>query len=334
MNEPTTLETGDGADLDLLDPSEADIAAVEDDVSEKELIVAFSKEGLGKEGKKDDVRHMLDSLCQTPLLSRDEEIALATRIAQGDAKARNRMILANQRLVISIAKRYRKLGMDFTDLVHEGNIGLMRAVDKYDVERGFKFCTYATWWIRQAIFRGLSHSTRSIRIPEHAVQMLYTIRKAQLRIEMETGKDPSNEELETATGIPADEIRFLKKARKHPERLNRIVGKANAGDGAELQTLVADDTTKEVDVRLHADDIRGLILEALRSVKRLEEKDIKAFLVLSGLEDGQRRSMKETAKSLERDFTKVRSSVQLVRRALRKFPQLALLAGIGEEEAT
>ncbi len=331
MNTSTPRETGDEPALEELSPSDADIAAVDDDVTEKELILAFNSTGLGKEYKKDDVRHMLDELCQTPLLSRDEEIAVAKRAAGGDTKAREWLVLANQRLVVSIAKRYRKLGMDFTDLVHEGNLGLLRAVDKYEVERGFKFCTYATWWIRQAIHRGLSHSTRSIRIPEHAVQMLYAIRKEQLRIEMETGKDASDKDLEEATGIPADEIKFLKKARKNPERLNNMVGK---GDGAEMQSLVADDTTAGVDVRLHSEDIRKLILEALRSVKRLEEKDIKAFLVLSGLEDGQRRSMKETAACLERNFTKVKNSVQLVRRALRKFPQLAQLAGIGDEEAT
>lgn len=331
MDGPTTLETGDEFALDDLSPSDGEIAAVEDDISENDLILAFSSTGFGKERKRDDVRHMIERFCEMPLLSRDAEIAIARRAAAGDAKAREHLILANQRLVVSIAKRYRKLGMDFTDLVHEGNLGLMRAVDKYEVERGFKFCTYATWWIRQAIHRGLSRSTRSIRIPEHAIQMLYTIRKEQLRIETATGKDASDKDLEKATGIPEHEIRFLKKARKHPERLNRLVGKEN---GTEIQSLVADDTTNAVDVHLHREDIRNLLMQALRKVKQLKEKDINAFLYLSGLEDGQPHSMKETAIAMQRTYGKVKNSIGLVRRALRKFPELANMAGIEADNGT
>ncbi len=311
--------------LEEREPSPDDIAAIENDVVEQDLILAFSSTGFGKEAKKDDVRHMIDQLCQTPLLSRNAEIAVATRAAAGDKGAREHLILANQRLVISIAKRYRKLGMEFTDLVHEGNVGLMRAVDKYEVERGFKFCTYATWWIRQAITRAISDKARTIRIPVHIIDQFYAIRREQLRIETATGKEATNEELEKATGIDAEEIRFLKKARKHPERLNRLVGK---DDGTEMQSLVTDDSTKDVDVQLHRDDIRRLLTEALAAIKGVKEKDVKAYVYLSGLDDGHKHDLKETAKAMDRTYSQVKESIALVQRALRKFPELAKIAGI------
>ena len=308
--------------MDELEPSPDDIAAIENDVVEQDLILAFSSTGLGKEQKKDDVRHMIDQFCKTPLLSRDAEIAVARRAATGDRQAREYLILANQRLVISIAKRYRKLGMEFTDLVHEGNVGLLRAVDKYEVERGFKFCTYATWWIRQAITRAIADKARTIRIPVHIINELYAIRREQIRIETSTGKDATNEELEKATGIPAEEIRFLKKARKHPERLNRPLGK---DEGTEMQSLVADDSTKEVDVEIHTNDIRRTLLEALHSVKGLKEKDIEAYMLHAGYTDGQYHKPKEAAQLLGQDFSRTKDRINKVRRALRRFPELESL---------
>jgi len=328
MDSQRPIDDADDSSFDELQPSPEDITSLENDISEDELKCAFSRDGLGKEAKKDDVRHMLDELCKTPLLSRDEEIAVARRAASGDRKARELLIMANQRLVVSIAKRYRKLGMDFTDLVHEGNIGLIRAVDKYDVERGFKFCTYATWWIRQAIHRGLSRSTRSIRIPEHAINMLYAIRKAQLRIEKETGKDATDADLENATGIPADTIRFLKKARKHPEQLNKVIGK---GDGVEMQSLIADDSTQSVDVQLHRDDIQRLVRESLANIRGVKRKDIDAYMYHSGLTDGEKHNFREAAQIMGRSTSQVKDSISLVRRALKRLPTLARLIGNDDE---
>lgn len=308
--------------LDALEPSAEDIAKEEGEVLEEELDNEHLKNGLGKEGKKDDIRHMLDSLCSTPLMDRGEEIEMGTKARQGNVAARERMIMGNQRLVVSIAKRYRKLGIDFRDLISAGNLGLMRAVDKWEPERGFKFNTYAVWWIRQAITREIADHGRTIRIPVHAIGYLYTIRREQIRYEQAHGKKPSNKELEHLTGIKADEIEFLKGARKNPESLSKLVGR---GEKSEVGSMTADDTTVEVDVHLQSQDMRRLIMESLAMIKGVKERDVKAYLYLSGLEDGHRHDLKETAKVMDRTYSQVKDSIGLVRRALKRLPTLAAL---------
>jgi len=306
--------------MDDCEPTEADIAAAEGEVLPTELKTKTLKEGLGKEGKKDDIRQMLDRLCQTPLLSREEETTIARRVAQGDREARDHLIRANYRLVIAIAKRYRRLGMEFDDLIEEGITGLIRAVDKYEVERGFRFATYATWWIWQSITYALSHKTRTIRMPVHIINRLYTLRKAQQRFEHETGKKATAKDLEKATGIGESEIEFLKNARKHPESLDFRVGQSEKSDVA---SLTADPSTQPNDVRLQNEDIRRLLLEALGQVKGLKEHDMRAYMLHAGLEDGVHHNARETSVIMDKSFSVTKDRINKVRRALRRFPTLA-----------
>lgn len=314
--------------FDMLEPSPDDIAKEEGEVTDDELDNAYIKEGLGKDGKKDDISHMLDQLCTTPLLKREEERDVARRAAAGDESARQHMILANQRLVVSIAKRYRKLGMDFRDLISEGNVGLMRAVEKYEVERGFKFATYATWWIRQSITRSIADQSRTIRMPVHIIDRLYALRKAQQRFEHDHGRKATAKELAASTGIDETEIEFLKHARKHPESLDYRVGQSEKSDVA---SLTADNSTVAVDVHLQSQDIRRLVMESLAAIKGVKEKDINAFLYLSGLEDGNLHSVKQTAKAMDRSYSQIKDSIGLVRRVLRKFPTLAALVHVEQD---
>ncbi len=302
-------------------PSETDLAAMEHEVSRKELKRKQLKKGIKKELKRDDTQHIFE-MCKHSLLDRDEETELARAAARGDVAARDTLILSNQRLVVSIAKRYRNLGMDFIDLVSEGNVGLLRAVDKYDVERGCKFATYATWWIRQSVSRALADKGRSIRIPSHIVSLLYNMRKIESRALAKTGNKPTVKELADELGIPEEEVTFLRHARKRPASLNISIGHKKDD---EMGSMVADDSTKQVDVDMHAQDVRRLVTEALATVNKLRDHDIRTFMVINGLEDGQRHDMKRTAEIVGRNLKQVKNSVFIVRRALRKFPSLAAL---------
>jgi RNA polymerase primary sigma factor len=313
--------------LEDLSPSETDIAAMEREVSKKELKFKRLKKGIKKYLDIDDVQHVFDTISKHPMLDREDETETARAAAAGNALAREKLILANQRLVVSIAKRYRNLGMEFAELISEGNVGLMKAVDKYDVERGWKFVTFATWWVRQAISRALADKGRAIRIPVHIVNLLYNMRKIEERYVSKTGDEPTKKELAEELGVPEEEIVFLKHARKRPGSLNVTVGHK---DDDELSSMVEDGDTKHVDADMHSQDVRRLVAEALGTVKKLKDQDIRAFMVMHGLEDGHHHDMKRTAEIVGRTFQKVKDSILIVRRALKKFPSLAALLDGGD----
>lgn len=322
----------DGADephlsVDAMEPSEADIAAMEGDVSRKELKRKHLKKGIKKELKRDDAQHIFE-MCDHPLLKRDEEAELARAASAGDASARDRMILCNQRLVVSIAKRYRNLGMDFIDLVSEGNVGLLRALDKYDVERGFKFATFATWWIRQTISRSLADKGRSIRIPVHVVNQLYNMRKIEGRIFAETGEEPTKKQLSAELGLPEAEIEFLKRARKHPASLSAPVGK---NDDGEMGALIAA-AGKNMDIGILNADIRRMIAQAMEAAHGLTETELSIFTLRAGLDDERKRA-KDIGDHMGKNVTWVKAQIGKMRRKLRKFPLLlALLDGTPIDE--
>src|SRR5204862_5830368 len=167
----------------------------------------------------DSLQIFLRDISQRRLLTADEEVALAKRIERGDQQAKNRMIESNLRLVVANAKRYRGLGLPFLDLIQEGILGLIRAVEKFDYRRGFKFSTYATWWIRQAMQRGLQHHSRTIRIPVHIGQELTKIRAAERKLTTELGRDPTLEELAKRVGIAPEQIEELRSAERVPVSL-------------------------------------------------------------------------------------------------------------------
>jgi RNA polymerase primary sigma factor len=190
----------------------------------------------------DSLQLFLDGIAKTRLLTAAEELELAKRIERGDLDAKNRMTEANLRLVVSIAKRYRNQGLDFMELIQEGSIGLVRAVEKFDYRKGFKFSTYATWWIRQAISRALADKSRTIRIPIHINQQLQKLDGAQRRLEAIGDRDPTFEEIATASGIdiaPA-EAELIMTASRAPVSLDKPVG-GGEDDAAELGHLIPDD---------------------------------------------------------------------------------------------
>ena len=189
----------------------------------------------------DSLQLFLDGIAKTRLLTAAEEVALAKRVERGDLEAKERMVEAYLRLVVSIAKRYRNQGLDFMELIQEGSIGLVRAVEKFDYRKGFKFSTYATWWIRQAISRALADKSRTIRIPIHINQVLQKLDGAQRKLEAVGDRDPTFEEIAAASGvdIDAEEAELIMTASRAPVSLDKPVGGGD-DDAAELGHLIPD----------------------------------------------------------------------------------------------
>jgi RNA polymerase primary sigma factor len=189
----------------------------------------------------DSLQQFLDGIAKTPLLTADEEIALAKRIERGDLDAKDHMVRANLRLVVSLAKRYRNQGLPFLDLIQEGTVGLIRAVEKFDYRKGFKFSTYATWWIRQAISRGIADKARTVRIPIHIDNVLKKLDKAQRKLEAKGAGELSIEDIAASAGVDPDEAEVIMKAAQQIVSLDKPVG--DDGDAALFGDLIADEET-------------------------------------------------------------------------------------------
>jgi len=208
---------------------------VDDDVSNKEERRSSYTVDEMADATSDSLQLFLRDIAQRPLLTAEEEVELAKRIERGDQAAKNRMIESNLRLVVANAKRYRGLGLPFLDLIQEGILGLIRAVEKFDYRRGFKFSTYATWWIRQAMQRGLQHHSRTIRIPVHIGQELTKVRAVERKLGAQLGREPTDEEVAKQLGMDAHQLDELRSAERVPVSLETPVG--SEGD-AELGSLI------------------------------------------------------------------------------------------------
>jgi RNA polymerase primary sigma factor len=259
------------------------------------------------EATSDSLQLFLRDISQRALLTAAEEVELAKRIEKGDTAAKNRMIESNLRLVVSNAKRYRGLGLPFLDLIQEGIIGLIRAVEKFDYRRGFKFSTYATWWIRQAMQRALQQQSRTIRIPVHVGQELARVRSAERRLSAELGRDATPEEVAADVGLATDQLAELRAAERIPVSLEARVG----SDGeTELGALLPEDGPSpfdELEVELAEKSIRN-------ALERLDERGRMVIELRFGIGGNEPLPLREVAKRLGLSAEGVR---KLERRALR-----------------
>ncbi|NLE73172.1 MAG: sigma-70 family RNA polymerase sigma factor [Actinobacteria bacterium] len=250
----------------------------------------------------------LKDIGRTPLLTAQEEVELAQRIEAGDEEARRRMIESNLRLVVSIARNYVGRGLSFGDLIQEGNFGLMRAIKKFDWRRGNKFSTYATWWIRQSITRGLADKSRTVRLPVHIVERLSAIRRTTRRLQQQLGRDPSLEEVGDEVGLTEDELQALFDAAETPLSLDAATDPK--GEGYELLSVVAD--TNEMpafDVAYQRMKVRGLA----RAICELPEREREVLILRYGLDSDAPWTLAEIAKHLAISRERVR---QIEARAL------------------
>lgn len=257
----------------------------------------------------DPVKMYLKDIGKVPLLSSEEEADLSRRMLDGDEDAKQKLSEANLRLVVSIAKRYVGRGMLFLDLIQEGNLGLMKAVEKFDYTKGFKFSTYATWWIRQAITRAIADQARTIRIPVHMVETINRQVRAQRTLLQELGREPTPEEIGEYMGIPADKVIEIQKIAQDPVSLETPIGEE---EDSHLVDFIEDTKTVAPGDAAAQSMLREQLIQALHKLTPREEKVIR---LRYGLDDGKQRTLEEVG----REFNVTRERIrQIEAKALRK----------------
>ncbi len=259
--------------------------------------------------QEDPVKLYLKEIGFIPLLTAEEEIDLAIRSAEGDEKAKKRLTEANLRLVVSIAKRYLGRGMQFIDLIQEGNLGLIKAVEKFDYSKGFKFSTYATWWIRQAITRAIADQARTIRIPVHMVETMNKVKRVSSQMMHNNGHEPSAEEVADELGMTAEKVKDVLKAAQDPMSLDSPVGEE---DDSHLGDFIPDDGAVAPSDRASQTLLREQLLEVLDSLTPREERVLRMRF---GLIDGNPRTLEEVGKEFHVTRERIR---QIEAKALRK----------------
>ena len=257
----------------------------------------------------DPVKVYLKEIGRVPLLTPEEETALAMRIIEGDDAAKKRLSEANLRLVVSIAKRYVGRGMQFLDLIQEGNLGLIKAVEKFDYTKGFKFSTYATWWIRQAITRAIADQARTIRIPVHMVETINKVKKVSSQLLHKNGHEPTAEEIAVELGMQVDRVREIMRVAQEPVSLETPIGEE---EDSHLGDFIEDvDAPAPADAASHT-----LLKEQLEEVlQSLTEREAKVLRLRFGLEDGRPRTLEEVGKEFDVTRERIR---QIEAKALRK----------------
>lgn len=302
------LEFMEAHNIDVLRISDddEDILLDDDDEVETEQIDLSVPDGVSIE---DPVRMYLKEIGKVPLLSAEEEIELAKRMELGDMEAKKRLAEANLRLVVSIAKRYVGRGMLFLDLIQEGNLGLIKAVEKFDYRKGYKFSTYATWWIRQAITRAIADQARTIRIPVHMVETINKLIRVSRQLLQELGREPTPEEIAAEMSMPVERVREILKISQEPVSLETPIGEE---EDSHLGDFIQDDN-----VPVPADAAAFTLLkEQLEEVlSTLTEREKKVLTLRFGLEDGRARTLEEVG----REFNVTRERIrQIEAKALRK----------------
>ncbi len=257
----------------------------------------------------DPVRMYLKEIGQIKLLTLEEESALADRIMEGDNEAKNILAEANLRLVVSIAKRYVGRGMLFLDLIQEGNIGLMKAVDKFDVSKGYKFSTYATWWIRQAITRAIADQARTIRVPVHMVETINKLARVQRQLTLELNREPTEDELAKKMNTTVDKIREIYKISQDPVSLETPIGEE---DDSHLGDFIKDESSLSPEEFATNEMLKDEISQVLETLTEREEKVVRLRF---GLEDGKPRTLEEVGQMFGVTRERIR---QIEAKALRK----------------
>lgn len=297
----------DKHNVDVLRISEEDEEdIILDDEEEIETIDLTIPEGINIE---DPVRMYLKEIGKVQLLNADEEIELARKMEDGDDYAKKRLAEANLRLVVSIAKRYVGRGMLFLDLIQEGNLGLIKAVEKFDYRKGYKFSTYATWWIRQAITRAIADQARTIRIPVHMVETINKLTRVQRQLLQELGREPSPEEISEVMNMPVERVREIQKISQEPVSLETPIGEE---EDSHLGDFIQDDN---VPVPADAAAFTLLKEQLVEVLGTLTEREQKVLRLRFGLDDGRARTLEEVGKEFNVTRERIR---QIEAKALRK----------------
>ena len=306
--------------LDALEKSGIDVLRItdDDDIPDEELLLSDEDEvdmenldlsipdGISIE---DPVRMYLKEIGKVPLLSAEEEIELAKRMENGDQEAKKRLAEANLRLVVSIAKRYVGRGMLFLDLIQEGNLGLIKAVEKFDYRKGYKFSTYATWWIRQAITRAIADQARTIRIPVHMVETINKLIRVSRQLLQELGREPTPEEISEEMGMPVDRVREILKISQEPVSLETPIGEE---EDSHLGDFIPDEDASEPAEAASFTLLKEQLVDVLSTLTPREEKVLKLRF---GIEDGRTRTLEEVGKEFNVTRERIR---QIEAKALRK----------------
>ena len=306
--------------LDALEKSGIDVLRItdDDDIPDEELLLSDEDEvdmenldlsipdGISIE---DPVRMYLKEIGKVPLLSAEEEIELAKRMENGDQEAKKRLAEANLRLVVSIAKRYVGRGMLFLDLIQEGNLGLIKAVEKFDYRKGYKFSTYATWWIRQAITRAIADQARTIRIPVHMVETINKLIRVSRQLLQELGREPLPEEIAEEMNLPVERVREILKISQEPVSLETPIGEE---EDSHLGDFIQDDN---VPVPADAAAFTLLKEQLVEVLGTLTEREQKVLRLRFGLDDGRARTLEEVGKEFNVTRERIR---QIEAKALRK----------------
>ena len=298
------------ADLTLAAEGPIDLEPTDDDFEDEEEIVELDNVGLLEGvGTEDPVRMYLKEIGTVPLLTAEEELELAKRKSEGDPVAKDKLIEANLRLVVSIAKRSTGRGMSFLDLVQEGNLGLIKGVEKFDYEKGYKLSTYATWWIRQSVTRALADHARTIRVPVHMVETINRMSKMQRKLTLELGYEPSTQELANALDITEEKVLEIMQIAREPASLETPIGEE---DDSNLGDFVADNNTVTPEANIESVMLREHIDVLLEDLK---EREKEVIILRFGLRDGHPRTLEEVGKEFNVTRERIR---QIEAKALRK----------------
>ena len=314
-------------DLDLLDEifslfqqEGIEVIDTEDERRQKEEALTLEKKirilkTIQTSISTDAIRSYLHEIGKIPLLTAEEEIILAKRMEKGEKEAAQLLITANLRLVVSVAKKYAKHGLELLDLIQEGNIGLMKAVEKFDYKRGFKFSTYATWWIRQAITRAIADQARTIRIPVHMIETINKYNKVNAILTAKLGRKPTDEEVAAEMGVEPHKIPEIIKINQNPSSLSTPIGEEKDN---QLQDMIPDTSSLSPEEIATSEYLRDQITEVLHE---LQDRERRVLALRFGLEDGINRTLEEVGKEFGVTRERIR---QIEAKALRKLKEKSL----------